>query len=150
MGGDSTYVPVKADPSRRVVAFIIDWLCTIPFQLVALIPLIGQFVALCCLIPYWLLRDVSGASVGKRFLGLRVVDYNGNTPRVGKRMRRNLLFVFPLLIIILPLIGAFGAAFAFVIVSIVEAGLIFSRGDRMGDRDAKCTVVVGSSQTRPL
>lgn len=141
MGSDSTYVPVKADPSRRVVAFIIDWLCTIPLQLVALIPLIGQFVALCCLVPYWLLRDIGGASIGKRFLGLRVVDYSGNPPRLSKRMRRNLLFVFPLLIIILPVIGAFGAAFAFIIVAIVELILIFSRGDRMGDRDAKCIVI---------
>lgn len=131
----------KADPSKRIVAFIIDWVLSVPFQFIGVIPFIGQFLSLMFLIPYWLLRDVGGASIGKRLMGLRVVNYQGETAAFGTRVRRNLILAFPFLVIILPVLGAVAAALAFFAVALIELTLLFVRGERLSDRDTKCLVV---------
>jgi uncharacterized RDD family membrane protein YckC len=141
---------VKAGLLPRTIALAIDWIIAAPFGLIGLIPIIGQFFSICFLIPYWLLRDIGGASIGKRLLGLRVVDYNGQVPMLGSRIKRNLIFALPVIALLLPVIGFFGAAVAFLIVSLVEAILIARRGERMGDRDARALVIDVRSSRLPV
>lgn len=141
MANEPTIQLVKAGLMPRMFALIIDWLLASPLALIGFIPLIGQIVSICLLIFYWVWRDVGGASIGKRILGLRVVDHNGLIPPTGLRAKRNLIFAIPPIAELLPFIGVFGFVFAFIVMSVVEAVLIASRGERMGDRDARALVV---------
>lgn len=138
------FVP-KADSGARIVAAFIDSLIALPFGMIGFIPIIGQIISTTLLVPYWLFRDVGGGSIGKRIFGLRVVDYDGRIAPLGKRVRRNMLFGFSAFLMALPIIGEFAAPAAFLIVSIIEVILMASRGERMGDRDAKCLVVKKSA-----
>lgn len=96
---------MKADTGARIFAFLIDSLIAFPIAMIGLIPFIGQFIATVCLVPYWLLRDLGGASIGKRLFGLLVVDYHGGAPSLGRRIRRNLLFGMAVLLLAMPVIG---------------------------------------------
>ena len=131
----------KADAGARIIGFVVDSLIAVPIGLIGVIPVVGQIVSTILLVPYWLLRDFGGASIGKRIFGLRVIDYQGNVASLGKRIRRNMLFAFAVLLLAIPLIGEIGAPIAFVIVCVIEICMMASRGERFGDRDAKCLVV---------
>src|SRR5882757_5158039 len=102
MAVDQTTPLVRAGFMPRMFALIIDWIIATPLALIGLLPLIGQMISMCLLILYWVWRDVGGASIGKRILGLRVVDYNGFVPSTGRRAKRNLLFAIPPFAILLP------------------------------------------------
>lgn len=141
---ESTALP-KADSGLRLVAFIIDSLIAFPIGAIGLIPIIGQLVSTVLLVPYWLLRDVGGASIGKRICGLRVVDRSGRIAPLGKRIKRNMLFGFAVVLMAIPVLGEFAAPAAFLIVCILEFVLMSSRGERMGDREAGCLVVKKSA-----
>jgi uncharacterized RDD family membrane protein YckC len=132
---------MKADTGARIFAFLIDSLIAFPIAMIGLIPFIGQFIATVCLVPYWLLRDLGGASIGKRLFGLLVVDYHGGAPSLGRRIRRNLLFGMAVLLLAMPVIGEVIAPLAFGLTCIWETFLIVTRGQRNGDRAVRCLVV---------
>src|SRR6266849_5487997 len=82
---------IAASKGQRAGAYIID---VIP-------PLIVGF----SLAPYWLLRDITGASIGKLLLSLRVVAKDGQEASVGKRILRNLPLAIGPSLLIIPLLG---------------------------------------------
>jgi uncharacterized RDD family membrane protein YckC len=131
----------KPDSGKRFLAFAIDWLISVPIGFFAVIPFVGSFVAVCFLVPYWMFRDIGGASIGKRIMGLRVVNYEGRMPSLGKRVRRNALMWFCVLLVAIPVIGLGFFAIGFGIVVILEVVFIIQRGESLSDRDAKCLVV---------
>src|SRR5882757_7578983 len=54
---------VRAGLMPRMFALAIDWILVSPLYLVGLIPIIGQMIAICFSILYWVWRDVGGASI---------------------------------------------------------------------------------------
>ncbi len=92
---------VKAGPNKRVCAFLIDNGLASIFSL-------WMFVAFKSQIANWiswtvlmLFKDVlSGASPGKRFAGIQVLDEQGNPPRLSQTLLRNLFLVIPILPIV--------------------------------------------------
>ena len=61
-------VRAPADKGTRVAGYLIDVLPAIVLGLFGLIPIMGPIMAGLMLTPYWLLRDVTGSSLGKLIL----------------------------------------------------------------------------------
>jgi len=135
-------VLAAASKGERVGAYIID---VIPAALVGLIfgwiPIVGAMIAGFILGPYWLLRDLTGASIGKLLLGLRVVANDGQEAGTGKRVLRNLPLALGPSLLIIPLVGYVVAPIVAFLISLVEIILLLSQGERLGDKLAGTSVI---------
>jgi uncharacterized RDD family membrane protein YckC len=130
-----------ADKWVRTAGYLIDilpTLLTIPF---AWLPFIGIVLAGVFLTPYWLLRDITGASLGKLLLGLRVVGRDGRPATVGGRIIRNLPLALGPSCMLVPFLGYIFAGPVAGVVVLVEGVMLLSQGERLGDRLARTRVV---------
>jgi uncharacterized RDD family membrane protein YckC len=132
---------VIADKGIRVAGYFIDVVPTLLVLFVGWIPIIGLMLAGAFLVPYWLLRDVAGASLGKMLLGLKVVAKDGQPASTGARVLRNLPLSLGPACALIPVLGYVIAAPVAGIVVLVEAIMLLSQGERLGDRLAKTAVV---------
>lgn len=129
----------KAGLLHRVLAYIID---AVIANIVSLIPFIGGILGFL----YFLLRDGigDGQGIGKRLLGLQVINYS-TKGRISyaDSARRNLIFALPSLLIIIPVLGWVAYAIVIVAVWIVEIHLVLrdAEGRRFGDKWAGTVVV---------
>src|SRR5580765_538090 len=98
---------MQADKGVRAVGYLIDVLPAIVIGLFGLIPVIGIIIAGFLLAPYWLLRDIAGASLGKLLLGTTVVRKDGQAASVGARIMRNLPLAIGPAFLIIPVLGYF-------------------------------------------
>jgi len=134
-------VAARAEKGLRAAGYLIDVLPAILLGLFGIIPIVGPIIAGFLLAPYWLLRDVTGASIGKLILGLKVARKDGQPATVGARVLRNLTLAIGPGLLIIPILGyVLGPVTAFIAVS-VETILLLSSGERLGDRMAGTTVV---------
>lgn len=132
---------IRAGRGVRIGAYIIDVLPTVFVGLLGLIPIVGLVLAGIILLPYWLLRDIMGGSLGKTLLGLKVVGSDGRPASKGSLMIRNLpLAVGPALMII-PLLDYVLAPGASVVFFGIEAICLLATGERVGDKMAGTVVV---------
>lgn len=132
---------VVADQWIRVAAYFIDGLPTLLLLLFAWIPVFGLILAGLVSVPYWLLRDITGASLGKRLLGLRVVRPDRQPASTGSRILRNLPLALPGVCMLIPVLGYFLFGPATFVVILVEGIMLFSQGERAGDRMAGTVVL---------
>ncbi len=131
---------MQAEKGTRVAGYLIDLIPAIFLSLFGFIPILGFMIAGLLLAPYWLLRDITGASLGKRLLGVRVTFKDGTPASLGARVIRNLpLAVGPCLMII-PLLGYVIGAPTTGLIILAEAVLLLAQGERIGDRLAGTTV----------
>jgi uncharacterized RDD family membrane protein YckC len=131
-----------AHKATRVAAYLIDALAAVLLvNLVGFIPSAGIYLAVFCLLPFWLLRDVTGASLGKLLLRLKVVTLDGQPATLGPRILRNLPLAIGPLCALIPYLGYFFAAPLALIVILFEGLLLLTQGHRLGDRLANTTVV---------
>ena len=140
----------KADPVKRIIAFIID---AVASMIVGLIPLAGGIIGA----VYMLLRDalpieaLEYKSIGKKFLKLSVVNIEGPTSKINyaASAKRNWMFALgPIMLFFLfiPIVGwiidiLIGiAVFVLVIIEVIK---IFSdeKGVRLGDKMAGTMVI---------
>lgn len=134
-------LPAPADKGVRVAGYLIDVLPAIVLGLFGLIPIIGPIIAGLLLAPYWLLRDITGSSLGKLILQTKVVGKDGQNASVGARIFRNLPLAIGPAFLVIPFAGYFlGPAIAGIIV-ITEAIMLLTQDERLGDRLAKTRVV---------
>ena len=135
-------LPVPADPSQRFWAYLIDLIPAVAVVLLfGWIPIIGAMIAGAILFVYWLLRDVTGASIGKRMLGLRVVGRDGTPSGVGGRILRNLPFAIGPGLLVVPLAGYVIAPPTAGLLVLLEAVLVATGKERIGDRLARTNAV---------
>lgn len=140
---------MKAEPVMRLGSWIIDVVglivCLIPVIVVGLIPFVGWLIALLGIpavaVAYHLLRDIQGASLGKHLLGMRVVSKTGGEATNGQRVLRNILFAVPVACMILPIIGHIIGAFLGFAITVTEAIMLLSTGERLGDKLANTVVI---------
>ncbi len=132
---------VVADLGIRISAYLIDCIPALFIGLFNLIPIAGAVICGLLATPYWLLRDVTGASLGKSVLGLKVVSKGGGNSTVGQRVLRNLTLAIGPMLLIIPLLGIILAAIIGGIIGLVEIIFIFTQHERLGDRFAKTAVV---------
>jgi uncharacterized RDD family membrane protein YckC len=134
-------VRAPADKGTRVAGYLIDVLPAIVLGLFGLIPIMGPIMAGLMLTPYWLLRDVTGSSLGKLILRTMVVRKDGQPASAGARVLRNVPLAIGPALLIIPLVGYFlGPATAGIAV-LVEGIMLLTQGERVGDRIAGTTVV---------
>jgi uncharacterized RDD family membrane protein YckC len=125
----------------RGVGYVIDGIAgaVISFGLTWL-PVGGAPVSSVVLVAWWLLRDLPGASLGKRLLGLKVVRQDGSPSDVRARLLRNLTLIPGPLFSLIPIAGFTGPAVSLSLV-LVEVGFLVIRHERLGDRLAGTMVV---------
>ncbi len=140
----------KADPVKRIIAFVIDSLLA---MVIGFIPVIGGIVGAL----YMLLRDalpieaLDYKSVGKKLINLSVVMPENSTFKIdyGVSARRNWMWAIgPIMVFLLfiPVIGWIVDIFlgiALLVLAVIEVVKIFSdeKGQRIGDQMAKTMVI---------
>ena len=140
----------KADPVKRIIAFVID---AVAAMVVGFIPLVGGIIGAL----YMLLRDalpieaLEYKSIGKKLLNLSVVNVADPTSRIdyGASAKRNWMFALgPIMFFFLfiPIIGwilDILIAIAVLILVIIETIKLFTdeKGIRMGDKQAGTMVI---------
>ncbi len=130
-----------ANVGVRFAGYLIDVIPAMLLGLVAIIPLIGIMVAGCLLAPYWLLRDIVGASLGKLALGLRVVQKDGQPASTKALILRNAPLALGPILMTIPLLGyLLGPPIAGIMI-LVEGISLMAQGERIGDRLAGTAVV---------
>lgn len=123
-----------ADGATRFGAALLDILPDLLIVPLSLVPVVGQILGGILGFLYWLLRDAAfGRSLGKKMVGLYIIDAKGKRARSGALIARNLPLCICHLLIMIPVIG-YVFAVANLIIYVVELILIFSSGSRMGDR----------------
>jgi len=140
----------KADPVKRIIAFIID---SVVAMIVGFIPLVGGIIGAL----YMLLRDalpieaLEYKSIGKKLLNLSVVNTTNPSAKVDyvASAKRNWMFALGpimLFLIFIPIIGwilDILIAIAVFVLVIIEIVKIFSdeKGIRLGDKMADTMVI---------
>ena len=140
----------KADPVKRIIAFVIDAVAT---MIVGFIPLVGGIIGAL----YMLFRDalpieaLEYKSIGKKLMNLSVVNVADPTSKIdyGASAKRNWMFALgPIMIFFLfiPIIGwilDILIGIALLILVIMETIKLFSdeKGIRMGDKQAGTMVI---------
>jgi len=132
---------VAADKGIRVAGYLIDVLPAIVLGLFALIPIMSPIMAGLLLAPYWLLRDITGSSLGKLILRTMVVRKDGQPASTGARILRNIPLALGPAFLIIPFLGYFLGPATAGVTMLVEAIMLLSQGERVGDRIAGTTVV---------
>ena len=132
---------VVADKWLRVAGYLIDVLPAVLLGLVAFIPVVGLIFAGLLLIPYWLLRDVAGASLGKLLLGMKIAQKDGAPAPVGARVLRNLPLILGPVCMLIPFLGYMLAPPVALTAILVEEILLLSQGNRLGDRLAGTVIL---------
>ena len=140
----------KADPVKRIIAFVIDALIS---MVIGFIPFVGGIIGAL----YMLLRDalpieaLEYKSVGKKVIKLSVVGLENPTSKIdyGLSARRNWMWAIGPIIcffFFIPIIGWIIDIFlgiALLVLSIIEIVKIFSdeKGRRIGDKIAGTMVI---------
>ncbi len=139
--GAGALAPAWAAKGTRAAGYLIDLLPAFLLVLFALIPFVGSVIAGLLLTPYWLFRDVAGASPGKLLLGTKIVGPGGQPTPTSARIIRNVPLAIGPFLLIIPLLGYVLAPVAGGIVILVETILIITQGERLGDKLAGTRVV---------
>jgi uncharacterized RDD family membrane protein YckC len=105
-----------------------------------MIPILGPIIAGFLLLPYWLFRDITGRSIGKMLLGLKVVNKDGSPASIGARILRNLPIAIGPGLLIIPLLGYVLAPIVALLLICTEIVMLLTQGNRLGDRLAGTTV----------
>jgi len=130
-----------ASPGIRAAGYLIDLIPACMLGLFGMIPLLGAIIAGLLLLPYWLLRDITGRSLAKMLLGLAVVNKDGSPATTGARILRNVPIAIGPGLLIIPLLGyVLAPIFAFLLIS-TEVVMLLTQRNRLGDRLAGTTVI---------
>ena len=140
----------KADPVKRIIAFVIDAIIS---MIIGIIPLVGGIIGAL----YMLLRDalpieaLEYKSVGKKLLKLSVVNVEDPSAKIdyAASAKRNWMFALGPIMLFFVFIPVFGwiidilLGIALLILLIIEIVKIFSdeKGVRLGDKTAGTMVI---------
>jgi len=137
----SVPVPDTSQLGLRLGGYLIDFVCSIPLLIPALIPFVGiLFAPLLGL--YWMSRDsfFGGQSVGKKVVGLKVVRLDGKPVDWGTSVQRNIVFA-PLVLAAIPFVGAVIGGGLIGLINLIEIILVLTTQRRIGDNIANTVVV---------
>ena len=141
--------PVKIARLSRILAKVIDLF--IALMIAILLHPIGVILAVCYLGSSDYIQG--GQSVGKRFLGFRVISLKDGSPcSLRQSIYRNLPFIIPLSFAVIPFWGWVFSLLLLVPLGILELYLIFGldSGHRLGDVMADTTVIANDPQAAKM
>ncbi len=139
--GASVPTLIPADKSQRAFGYLIDVLPLLLIGLISLIPFVGIILYGFILIFYWLLRDITGGSLGKMAMGIKVVAKDGGPASMGARILRNATLAVPGLVLAIPLVGYIGGPVCGSTMVLLEVFMLLGSGERVGDKIAGTVVV---------
>ena len=117
----------------RVAAFLVDaFIAILAGSLLALTPFVGSMLGRMVMFSYILMRDITGASIGKRLFGLRVVLQNGSPSTANERIVRNLTIAIGPAVLLIPLASDLGPPIWAICIAI-EGIVLLIKGERLGD-----------------
>ena len=121
-------VTPKKIPNKRVCAFLIDMIALAIIE--AALAILSETIAVIFVLAYLLFRDAifNGSSIGKRMVGIRTTDEDGEPCTPMKSFLRNIILIPLLLFPVALLIEYFVMRFS-------------RREQRIGDRIARTLVV---------
>jgi uncharacterized RDD family membrane protein YckC len=126
---------------KRIFGYVIDIIPALLLGMLNIVPIVGWmlngFLSAC----YWLLRDITGASLGKTVMHSLVVSQDGSPSSTSQRIIRNLPFVIPGILGMIPILGLLFQIWAGVLVFVLEMTLFLFTSRRLGDRLAGTMVV---------
>ena len=132
--------PLAANTSQRIVAGFVDLAPLLVVTLavsVFVTPFdVGSMVARLIAGFGLLVKDVTGASLGKWLVGVRVTDMTGTSSGAVRRLFRNLTLAAAPLLMGVPYAGRIA-----VMISMVEMVLVLAQQERLGDRLAGTVVI---------
>jgi uncharacterized RDD family membrane protein YckC len=113
-----------------VISFGVSWL-----------PNGGTVAAGALLLAWWLLRDITGASVGKYMLGLRVVRQDGGESGLRERILRNVTLIIGPLLSLIPVGPSMEKSSAGPVILVIEMATLVMLKRRLGDILAGTAVI---------
>jgi uncharacterized RDD family membrane protein YckC len=113
-----------------LVSFYLNWL-----------PSGGTIAAGVVLLAWWLLRDITGASLGKRMLGLRVVRQDGGESSPRERILRNVTLIGGPISMLIPMTAAVMGSAVGLVITIIEMASLVMLKRRLGDMLAGTAVI---------
>lgn len=131
---------VPASPWQRILAFLIDFALVTLLSLLDEVPILNFLIAILVFL-YWVLRDVSGASIGKRILGLKVMSKSGQEATKFQCIVRNLAFALPAVALVIPYLGLLLDGGLDLIIMGVELIVLLATKNRLGDKIAGTMVI---------
>ena len=131
---------LAANTTQRVVGGLID---VAPLLVVTTVisvfvgPYDVSMTAARVIAGLWLLlKDVAGASPGKRLVGVRVADREGDPVGRGRKVVRNITLAGAPLLMGVPILGSL-----FAVIFAAEMALVLASRERLGDRLAGTTII---------
>jgi uncharacterized RDD family membrane protein YckC len=133
----------SAGVELRAGAYLIDLAPAMVISFCAtFLPVGGTTAAGVLLLAWWLLRDITGASVGKRMLKLRVVRQDGSESGPRERVLRNVTLIGGPVFMLIPVsTGVMGSVTGLILIVIEMAALVMLKR-RLGDMLAGTAVIV--------
>lgn len=157
---------IKATNFERFAAAFVDGTMLLPVYVAVMfatngIPYLGTAIVSLVGAGWWLLRDATGLSIGKKTFSLEVISKNGAAASRNQLIKRNYTLAAAMIfggipmtgllnggfvtskiiweigvLGVVPIVGKFGG-----FVSLVEGAWLLFRGERYGDRLANTAVV---------
>ena len=119
-----------------VVSFCLSWL-----------PSGGTVWAGVFLLAWWLLRDITGASIGKRMLGLRVVLQDGGESGPRERILRNVTLIGGPVSMLIPVAATVAGSAMGLVITVIEIASLVMLKRRLGDMMAGTAVIKKSAKS---
>lgn len=134
----------------RAIAFFIDVMpAIVASYALGWIPIVGNVLLGIVLLDYWLLRDITGNSLGKMALKLRVVKGDGSSSNLKERILRNVPFAIGPALLMAPMISTKVSLAVSGIIALIEGVFLWVKDERLGDRLAGTTVAKKEVEKRP-
>ncbi len=83
---------------------------------------------------------MTGGSLGKLALGVRVRNRDGSEATIGSRVLRNVTIAFGPALLVIPLLGYVLAALTASLLIVTETIMLLTQGERLGDKLAGTAV----------
>jgi uncharacterized RDD family membrane protein YckC len=143
VAGATAATPAVVRPAslgQRVGAFAIDAFLIFFLTFLNLAPVLNLLGALVVL-TYDLFRDVYGASIGKKMVGLQVFSQTGAAATPAQCILRNVILSLSNIALIVRALGAIASNSLDLMLYSVEFLVLAMTGSRLGDRIAGTTVL---------
>ena len=133
----------SAGVELRAGAYLIDLAPAMVISLcLSWLPAGGTIAAAIFLLAWWLLRDITGRSIGKRMLGLKVVRQDGSESGPRERILRNVTLIGGPVSMLIPVSGTMIGSAAGLVITVIEVLSLVMLKRRLGDMLAGTAVIV--------
>jgi uncharacterized RDD family membrane protein YckC len=128
-----------AQPSERMLAFIIDYVVAFA---IFFIPYAGPFLSFFYLIFRDGIKFFGNKSIGKKIMGIKVINDHTHTANLWTSFKRNIIFL-PNILLVLPYNLKYSVLLLNILLILIEVYFLYTSSDsqRLGDNLANTVVI---------